>query len=57
MVLDADGAALAVELAIDENGRLFDLRVIRCQDGDVINPDWSTLRALERDPRDRDRLG
>ena len=45
-VLDADGTILAVILATDENGRLFELQVIRFERGPVLGPDWSTLRTL-----------
>jgi hypothetical protein len=46
-VLDTDGAKLAVTLAADENGRLFELQVIRFEAGPVIGPDWTTLRVLQ----------
>ena|SRR5437899_2114391 len=45
-VLDADGATLAVVLSADENGRLFELQVIRFERGPVLGPDWTTLRLL-----------
>jgi len=45
-VLDTDGSTLAVVLATDENGRLFQLQVIRFEDGPILGPDWSTLRLL-----------
>ena len=46
MALDADGANLAVTVAADENGRLFELQVIRFERGHVLAPDWDTLRRL-----------
>lgn len=44
-VLDADGAKLDVTVSLDENGRLFELQVIRFDPGPVLGPDWATLRA------------
>ena len=41
---DRDGTELTVVLHADENGRLLELEVIRWDDGDVIGPDWGTLR-------------
>ena len=32
-------------MAKDENGRLFELQVIRFEQGPVLEPDWSTLRV------------
>ncbi len=46
MVLDADGEHLAVILSADENGRLFELQVIRFERGPVLRPEWATLRQL-----------
>lgn len=44
-LLDADGATLSVVLYADENERLFELELIRGAEGDVIDPDWSTLKV------------
>jgi hypothetical protein len=46
-VSDRDGARLSVVLSTDQNGRLFELRVIRFEQGPVLGPDWSTLRLSE----------
>jgi hypothetical protein len=46
LVLDADGAKLSVVLAEDENGRLYELQLIRYAQGAVLGPDWTTLRQL-----------
>lgn len=54
-VLDADGSTLAVILSMDENGRLFELQVIRFESGPVLGPDWATLRRLR--PGEVVRLG
>lgn len=43
-VTDRDGAELSVLLHADENGRLFELEIVRFDDGPVVGPDWSTLR-------------
>jgi len=43
-MLDQDGAELSVLLHADENGRLFELEFIRWGEGDLINPDWNTLK-------------
>jgi hypothetical protein len=41
---DRDGAELTVLLHADENGRLFELEFIRWGEGDLIGPDWKTLK-------------
>jgi hypothetical protein len=43
-MLDQDGAELSVLLHADENGRLFELEFIRWGEGNLIAPDWSTLK-------------
>lgn len=43
-MLDKDGAELSVLLHADENGRLFELEFIRWGEGNLIDPDWSTLQ-------------
>lgn len=43
-VQDRDGSELSVLLHADENGRLFELELVRFDEGEVIGPDWSTLR-------------
>jgi hypothetical protein len=46
---DADGAKLAITLSQDENGRLFELQIIRFEPGDVMAPNWATLRLATDD--------
>jgi hypothetical protein len=46
VVRDADGATALVELLEDDNARLYKLEVHRCAPGDLIGPDWTTLREL-----------
>jgi hypothetical protein len=46
VVRDADGATVLVELLEDDNGRLYKLQVHRCASGDLVAPDWTTLRQL-----------
>jgi hypothetical protein len=43
-VLDRDGVELSVLLYADENGRLFQLELMRWGDGDVRGPRWETLK-------------
>jgi len=43
-LLDRDGARLAFDLFADENDRLLELEVNRWDGGDLIDPNWSTLR-------------
>lgn len=43
-VQDRDGRELSVLLHADENGRLFELELVRFDEGGVIGPVWSTLR-------------
>jgi hypothetical protein len=45
-VTDRDGVELSVLLHSDENGRLFELEIVRFDEGEVIAPDWNTLRVL-----------
>lgn len=45
-VLDRDGAELSVLVHADHEGRLFELEIVRYDPGDVIGPDWSTLRVF-----------
>jgi len=35
---------LAFDLFADENDRLLELELLRWDGGDVIDPDWTTLR-------------
>lgn len=42
-VFDRDGSELLVILHADENGRLLELELVRFDEGEVIEPDWSTL--------------
>ena len=53
-VVDADGAILSVVLVLDQNGRLLQLDVLRFESGQVLGPDWRTLRV--RDPGEVIRL-
>jgi hypothetical protein len=48
IVLDADGAKLSVVVSEDENGRLYELQLVRYERGPIIEPDWTTLRELDR---------
>jgi hypothetical protein len=42
---DADGVPIEVILYADENGRLLELEFMRRDEGNVVNPDWSTLNV------------
>jgi hypothetical protein len=46
VVEDADGATVLLELSEDDNARLYKLEMHRCERGDLIGPDWTTLREL-----------
>ncbi len=41
---DRDGAHLNVILFTDENNRLYELEIVRFDEGSVIGPDWATLK-------------
>jgi hypothetical protein len=41
--VDRDGAYVEVALFSDENGRLYELELIRYENGNLIAPDWNTL--------------
>ena len=41
---DRDGAKLSFDVFADENGRLLELEIVRWGDGNLIDPDWSTLK-------------
>ncbi|PKM14197.1 MAG: hypothetical protein CVV12_15255 [Gammaproteobacteria bacterium HGW-Gammaproteobacteria-2] len=43
-LLDKDGAKLAFDLFADENDRLLELELIRWGVGDLIDPDWTSLK-------------
>jgi hypothetical protein len=43
-VQDQDGAEIDVLLHADENGRLFELELVRFAEGGVIGPVWNTLQ-------------
>ena len=43
-VQDRDGSEISVLLYADENGRLLELELVRFDEGEVIEPDWSTMR-------------
>ncbi len=43
-MLDRDGKELAVDLYADHLGRLLGLEIIRTDGGDVVAPQWATLR-------------
>lgn len=40
---DQDGAYLDVILFTDENDRLYELEIVRFEEGKVLGPDWNTL--------------
>ena len=42
-MVDADGADITVSLYADENGRLYELELLRWDPGEIIDPDWKTL--------------
>ena len=42
-MLDGDGVELTVLLHADENGRLFELELIRWDSSDLLRPQWDTL--------------
>jgi hypothetical protein len=42
-VLDRDGAHVEVALFGDANGRLYELELIRYEEGNLIGPDWNAL--------------
>jgi hypothetical protein len=46
LMLDGDGAELSVVLHADENGRLLELEFIRGAEGDLIAPNWNTLKLF-----------
>lgn len=43
-LLDKDGAKLSFDLFADENDRLLEMELIRWGEGNLIDPDWSTLK-------------
>jgi hypothetical protein len=43
-MLDQDGVELTLLLHADENGRLLELEFIRWGEGNLINPNWNTLK-------------
>jgi hypothetical protein len=45
-MLDRDGTELSVLLHADENGRLLELEFVRWDAGDLVGPDWETLKLL-----------
>ncbi|WGS87484.1 hypothetical protein [Methylomonas sp. UP202] len=44
MLKDNDGTDVSVDLFADDNGRLLELELIRWGHGDLIKPDWHTLK-------------
>jgi hypothetical protein len=44
-LLDKDGTKVSLDLFADENGRLFELELIRWGHGDLIEPNWATLEV------------
>jgi hypothetical protein len=46
MVLDADGETVSVLLHEDENGRIYELELVRYANGNVLGPDWATLKLI-----------
>jgi hypothetical protein len=45
-VQDADGASVSVLLHQDENDRLYELELVRYDEGDLIEPKWETLKVV-----------
>jgi len=45
-VQDADGASLLLLLHQDENDRLYELELVRFEDGPVKGPRWETLKLF-----------
>lgn len=45
-MFDRDGAELSVLLHADQNERLFELEIIRWDEGTLISPNWSTLKLF-----------
>jgi len=43
-LLDKDGTKLSFDLFADENGHLLELELIRWGEGDLIEPNWSTVK-------------
>jgi hypothetical protein len=43
-LLDRDGASVWLILFADRNDRLLELELIRWGDGDLIDPNWETLK-------------
>ena len=43
-LLDRDGTKLSFDLYADEKGRLLELEVVRWGEGNLIDPDWNTLK-------------
>jgi|JRYI01.1.fsa_nt_gb hypothetical protein len=43
-LLDKDKTKLSFDLFADENDRLLELELIRWGEGDLIDPDWETLK-------------
>ncbi len=40
---DGDGAHLNVILFTDQNDRLYELEIVRFENGKIVGPDWTTL--------------
>lgn len=43
-LLDRDGTRVGLILFADQNDRLLELELIRWGNGDLIDPDWETLK-------------
>ncbi len=43
---DSDGVELTVLVYTDENGHLLELEMIRWGDGELIDPQWTTLKLV-----------
>jgi hypothetical protein len=43
-VIDADGASISVLLHQDESDHLYELELVRFDDGDLVAPQWDTFR-------------
>jgi hypothetical protein len=48
MAKDKDGADLEVILFTDSDGRLYELEIVRFEEGGLVAPDWATLAISEK---------
>ena len=45
-LVDRDGTPLSLDLFGDENGRLLELELVRWGEGDLLGPEWTTLKLF-----------